>query len=125
MGPIPLFRCRDLEVSLRFYTQTLDFELLGRWPEAGNPGFAVLVRGGGEFHLSSHSGDGVFGAKAYCVVPDAQALFAAFCARGFTPPHRPESPIHQGPTHQTWGAIEFCAEDPDGNTLCFGQRLNQ
>jgi len=30
--------------------------------------------------------------------------------------------VHQGPVDQTWGAREFYADDPSGNTVRFIQR---
>ena len=56
---------------------------------------------------------------------DVDALFAKFLERGLKPA-KPESPVHQGPTDQTWGTREFYVDDPDGNTLAFTQsRRNQ
>ncbi|WP_432327650.1 hypothetical protein ACRQ5D_30765 [Mucilaginibacter sp. P25] len=37
-------------------------------------------------------------------------------------PQLKESPVHQGPTDQTWGTREFYVTDTDGNTLRFCQR---
>ena len=108
--------------ALAFYTGVLDFALVGTWPEAGDPAFAVLTRGGGELHLSSHSGDGVFGQAVAVLVEDADGLFAAFRARGLDPSARPESPVHQAPLDQSWGTREFYVDDPSGNTLRFIQR---
>ena len=52
---------------------------------------------------------------------DVDALFNAFVARGLVPPER-DSPVHRGPTDQSWGTREFYVDDPDGNTLRFVQR---
>jgi hypothetical protein len=43
-----------------------------------------------------------------------------FLARGLVPPER-DSPVHKGPTDQTWGTREFYVDDPDDNTLVFVQ----
>ena len=51
---------------------------------------------------------------------DIDALFQKFLARGLVPPNR-DSPVHHGPTDQTWGTREFYVNDPDGNTLRFTQ----
>lgn len=119
---IPTVRCSMLDKALPFYTGVLDFTLAGRWPERGDPGFAVLMREGGEMHLSSHGGDGQFGQAVVVIIPDADALFATFKQQGLDASHKPQSPVHQGPTDQSWGTREFYADDPDGNTIRFIQR---
>lgn len=110
-----------MAASVAFYTQVLDFRVFGVWPTEGDPAYAALVREGHELHLSSHAGDGVFGQSMVVRVADVDAVFAAIVARGFTPPDRPESPIHMGPTDQTWGTRDFVVDDPDGNRVCFSQ----
>ena len=52
---------------------------------------------------------------------DLDALFRKYQSRGFSVPVRPESPVHSGPTDQTWGTRELYVDDPDGNTLRFTQ----
>jgi hypothetical protein len=63
MKIVPVIKSADLERSLRFYTEQLDFER--KWPgekdrETAN-GVAHLVRDGAELQISRHAGDGVFG----------------------------------------------------------------
>jgi catechol 2,3-dioxygenase-like lactoylglutathione lyase family enzyme len=122
MNIIPCMRCKNMAESVAFYTQVLDFELVGTWPETGDPAFSRLKRVGAELTLSSHSGDGVFGNKAYVVVPNVDALFQQFIQRGLDTSAKKESPVHRGPTDQTWGTREFYVDDPSGNSLIFGQR---
>jgi catechol 2,3-dioxygenase-like lactoylglutathione lyase family enzyme len=52
---------------------------------------------------------------------DLDALWRKFLARGLVTPGRADSPVHEGPTEQTWGTREFYVSDPDGNTLRFSQ----
>ena len=66
--------------------------------------------------------DGVFGQAIVVDVPEVDALFETFRARGLVPSGKPDSPVHQGPLDQTWGTREFYADDPDGNTLRFTRR---
>ena len=122
MAIIPTVKCSRIAESIRFYTQTLDFDLTGVFPEAVDPAYAVLSRQGDELHLSSHAGDGVPGQSIVIPVPDVDAVFAQIIARGHRLPDRPESPIHQGPTDQTWGTRDFVVDDPDGNSIVFTQR---
>jgi catechol 2,3-dioxygenase-like lactoylglutathione lyase family enzyme len=122
MTLIPTVKCRAMAEAVAFYTGVLDFELVGTWPGAGDPAFSVLTREGDELHLSSHIGDGVYGQAVAVLVEDADALFAAFVARGLNASAKPESPVHQAPLDQSWGTREFYVDDPSGNTLRFIQR---
>lgn len=119
---IPSMRCRDMQRSLEFYTKVLDFKHHGTWPEAGSPSFSILSREGAELHLSSYPGDGTFGNVASILVQNIDQLFQGYVARGLNAKAKMDSPVHQGPTDQTWGTREFYADDPDGNTVRFIQR---
>jgi catechol 2,3-dioxygenase-like lactoylglutathione lyase family enzyme len=121
MNIIPIFACKDMEKSLDFYVGTLDFELVGNWPEMGSPSFSIIQHEGVELHLSTYSGDGVFGSVAAIVVTNLESLFQKYISKGLQPA-KPESPVHNWPTVQTWGTIEFYIDDPSGNTLRFIQR---
>ena len=119
---VPTVRVTDMARTVDFYTRVLDFAHAGTWPDMTDPCFTVLMRDGAELHLSSHGGDGVTGQAIAVLVPEVDALFAAFRARGLDPSAKPQSPVHQGPTDQSWGTREFYADDPDGNTLRFIRR---
>lgn len=121
MKIVPVIKSSDLQRSLRFYTEVLDFER--KWPghedrEMAN-GVIDLVRDGAELQLSRHSGDGVFGSVNRVFVDDVDERYVTFRARGLNTTQRPESPIHTAPVDQTWGLREFAVTDPDGNNLCF------
>jgi catechol 2,3-dioxygenase-like lactoylglutathione lyase family enzyme len=121
MKVVPVVKSRDLERSVRFYTEVLDFER--KWPgyedrETAN-GVAHLIKDGAELQLSRHAGDGIFGSLSRVFVDDVDERYATFCARGLDTTQRPESPIHTAPVDQTWGLREFAVTDPDGNGLCF------
>ena len=121
MKIVPVIRCSDLQQSLHFYTQVLDFER--KWPgyeerEMTN-GVIDLVRNGAELQLSRHSGNGVFGSVNRVFVDDVDERNLTFRRRGLDTSRRPESPIHTAPVDQTWGLREFAVTDPDGNGLCF------
>jgi len=123
MAIIPTLRCRTMRQSLAFYTGILDFERVDGDDELNDPSFSVLARDGGHLFLSSHGGDGVFGAVVAVTTNDIDALFRTFRARGLRTPGNPDAPqhVHEGPIDQTWGTREFYVEDPDGNTLRFTQ----
>jgi catechol 2,3-dioxygenase-like lactoylglutathione lyase family enzyme len=118
---IPTVRCRRMAASIAFYTQVLDFDCVGGIPDDGDPSFAVLTRDGDRLFLSSHRGDGEFGQAIVVLTEDVDALFRKFKERGLETPGNADSPVHEGPTDQTWGTREFYADDPDGNTLRFTQ----
>ena len=120
MAIIPTVRCRRMATSVAFYTTVLDFECADR-SDDDDPSFNVLTRDGDELFLSSHRGDGEFGQAIAVLVDDVDALFQKFRARGLRTPGNPNSPVHEGPTDQTWGTREFYVDDPDGNTLRFTQ----
>jgi len=121
MQIVPVIKSSDLQRSLHFYTQVLDFER--KWPghedgEMAN-GVIDLVRDGAEVQLSRHSGDGVFGSVNRVFVDDVDERYETFRRRGLNTTQRPDSPIHTAPVDQTWGLREFAVTDPDGNNLCF------
>lgn len=121
MKIVPVIKSSDLERSLHFYTQVLDFER--KWPEDSERemanGVIDLVRDGAQLQLSRHAGDGVFGSVNRVFVEDVDERFVTFCARGLETTLRPDSPIHTAPVTQTWGLRELAVTDPDGNSLCF------
>jgi hypothetical protein len=60
MKIVPVIKSSDLERSVRFYMEVLDFER--KWPdeegrETAN-GVAHLMRDGAELQISRHAGDG-------------------------------------------------------------------
>lgn len=121
MKIVPVIKCSELQRSLRFYTEVLDFER--KWPgheqsEMEN-GVIDLVCDGAELQLSRHAGDGVFGSVNRVFVDDVDERYMTFRKRGLDTTKRPESPIHTAPVDQTWGLREFAVTDPDGNSLCF------
>ena len=121
MKIVPVIKSSDLEGSVRFYTEVLDFER--KWPseedcETAN-GVAHLTKNEAELQLSRHAGDGVFGSLIRVFVDDVDERYATFRARGLNTTKRPESPVHTAPVDQTWGLREFSLSDPDGNGLCF------
>ena len=77
----------------------------------------TLDRGGSILQLSTI--DGQSNIAVNVVVDDVDTTWAEIIERGFVPPDRPESPVHQGPLDQTWHSREFYLDDPSGNTLRF------
>lgn len=119
MKLIPTLRCKDINNSLKFYTQVLGFELKFTDAPEGQIGYAGIEKYGCEIHLSGHEGG--IGTIIYVEVDEVDDLFREFIKRGLDNSHKKESPVHQGPTDQTWGMREFYVDDPGGNTLRFGR----
>ncbi|MCQ6956509.1 glyoxalase superfamily protein [Mucilaginibacter aquariorum] len=120
---IPLFKVRDMGAAIRHYTEVLDFVMT--WPE-DTPDSPVVDLGHEEMELqiTTHESEQLFGSVVYVWVADVDALFAKFLSRGLDTSGRPNSPVHQGPTDQTWGRREFYVTDADGNTLRYCQLIN-
>ena len=121
---VPILRVSDAAAAEAFYTGPLGFTVDFRYA-AGSEGPAYLgvSLDGQQVHLSTFSGDSVFGAAVYLYVEDVDALFRRVRAAGLTTPGRPESPVEDGPIDQTWGMREFYVRDPDRNVLRFGSPL--
>jgi len=117
MNIIPIIRCRDIDKSINFYTRVLDFEVLN--PEDEFP-YRLLMREGARLDISSH--DGGIVSVVYIVVQNIDELFKKFLQRGLDISDK--SGVHGGPLDQTWGMREFYVDDPDRNTLRFGQEIN-
>jgi len=122
MPIIPLLKTTAIQPAIAFYTQILDFQLVGVWPGTDDPAYGVLTREGDELHLSSHAGDGVPGQKIIVLTAGAAQLLEKFRRRGLPASPKLDSPIHQGVVRQTWGTQEFAVDTPDGHTLTFAQR---
>ena len=120
MKMIPIFRCTNMKDSIIFYTRILDFVPF----EAGvseNDWVIPLVNGDAALFLTRLEGDQKMGINVNVLVEDVDSLFRKYTQRGLDQSHRTESPVHLGPTNQTWGSREFYVTDPDGNTLRFVQ----
>lgn len=124
MSIAPFVKCSDINSSLRFYTELLDFKVAQAPdpdPEAFMSMYARLQRDGSFIHLSQHAGDGVFGNVIYVQVKDLEEIYGAFLRNGLEANGKPG--ITMEPVEQTWGMKEFYVADPDGNRIRFGQPI--
>lgn len=119
---IPLFKVRDMQAAIWHYTEVLDFRMT--WPE-DTPESPVVDLGHEqmELQITTHESERLLGSTVYVYVPDVDSLFAKYKSRGLNT-DKPGSPVHEGPTDQTWGRREFHVTDADGNTLRFCQNIN-
>ncbi|HMJ48180.1 MAG TPA: glyoxalase superfamily protein [Ferruginibacter sp.] len=118
MKMIPLFKVRNMKDAIAFYTGILDFKL--KYAEASvEDGVIDLVKEEMELQLTIYEGDYLFGSVVNVRVNEVDNLFKRYMDRGLDISNKKESPVHQGPTNQTWGMREFYITDSDGNTLRF------
>lgn len=120
MAVVPVIRCRNMAVSLRFYREVLGFHCVEFCGEA-DPTFNVFMTDGDLLVLSSHSGDGEFGQAIMVTTTSVDVVARRVRARGLKTPGNPDAPqeVHEGPVDQSWGTREFYVDDPDGNTIRF------
>lgn len=118
MKLIPTLRCNDIKTSMDFYTKVLGFEVAFAHSSDNKIQYAGITREGCEIHLSGH--EGALGTIIYVEVDEVDTLFLEFVNKGLDNSHKANSPVHQGPTDQTWGMREFYVDDPSGNVLRFG-----
>ena len=95
MKIVPVIKSSDLQRSLHFYTEVLDFER--KWPgyedrEMEN-GVIDLVRDGAELQLSRHAGDGVFGSVIASLSTMSMSATPPFASAVSTPPSAPTPPF--------------------------------
>ena len=123
MKIVPLFKVRNMRAAIAHYTEVLDFEMTDANDSADS---CVVDLGNGDaaFQLTVMEGDYLFGSVANVWTDDVDSLFAKYKSRGLDTSGKTGSPVHQGPTDQTWGRREFYVTDADGNTLRFCQPIS-
>jgi catechol 2,3-dioxygenase-like lactoylglutathione lyase family enzyme len=112
----PTLRITDYDAARAFYVDTLGFQI--DWEHRFEPGFPVFMhisRDGLALYLSQHRGAGPAGGLVYLYVPDVDAWYREFSAKGVRLIHPPED--------QRWGTREMVLTDPDGNRLNISTRL--
>ena len=123
----PVIRCSEINRSLKFFTEILDFTVVtppDPDPEEFMSKYALLERNGDLVHLSSHAGDGQYGNLIYVRVENLDQLFSSFVSNGLNTKDLGEtSALRGGPVDQTWGMREFWVNDPDRNVVRFGQSI--
>ena len=110
---IPVLHVSDSVAAEAFYCRMLGFqtEFAMRDPSRSDPCYMGVQRDGVRLHLSSFSGDGVYGSVAFIAVDNVDKLYREYTERAV--------PIAMTPTDQTWGNREMYVKDPDGNSLRF------
>ncbi|MBM3537252.1 MAG: hypothetical protein FJX55_05395 [Alphaproteobacteria bacterium] len=123
MTSCPHFLVADVRRAAEYYRDKLGFRIIGYFFEEP-PAFGMVDRDGAEIHLR-RAYDGRKGSNrervgdaldCYIHVDDVEALYAEFKER--------EAEITMAPTRQGYGMKEIYVRDPDGYTICFGQRVD-
>ena len=114
---VPILNTSDLQRSLSFYTEVLDFTIAPWDADLSSP-VIDLLREDAKIQLTV-LGEVPTGIAFNVEVEDVDELFRYYKDRGLDTSGRLNSPVHQGPLDQSWGTREFYVTDPDGNTLRF------
>lgn len=122
MQIVPLFKVSDMQIAIRHYTGILDFIMTCPEDNADSP-VVDLGHEQMELQITTIESERLFGSVAYVWTNDVDSLFEKYCQRGLNISTHSNSPVHQGPTDQTWGRREFYVTDADGNTLRFCQPI--
>lgn len=104
-----IFRCRDLDVSRRFWEDTLGLTVAREYGAGGEVTGVVLFAGGGFVELTTSSGtvaEGSGSAVVWLQVASVHAEEARLVGAGVAI----DRPAEQMP----WGLVECWLSDPDG-----------
>ena len=118
-GSVPIINCSDIERSLSFYQQALQFVVLSK--RSGDAGLEWAYLQSGDTLLMLEAGN-VSGSndtntfnRLYFYTDDVEAMRHLLHAKGFD----------VSPLRNTAYMQEFDIVDPDGNRLTIGQRLSE
>ena len=116
---VPFFAVSNIETSIRFYVDGLDFRMIDQWIDEGTLRWCWLELGAAAVMLQEFRRDGDdsrvpeskvgVGVSIYFICRDALALYHDFVARG----------IEAGRPFVGNGMWVTSLEDPDGYQLCF------
>ena len=108
---IPALRITDYEQSKVFYVKRLGFRV--EWEHRFEPHFPVFMsisRDSMRLFLTQHTGDCQVGGLVHFVIPDVDAWYREFTAKGAVASEAPNDDL---------GFRNMTVTDPDGNQLRF------
>jgi len=122
-GLIPILICKDVQRSIRFYVDVLDFKVVDEMKDVGRSGWASLQNGSASVMLGSPTYipetptiDGRHQQVVHYFYPaDVEALRDSVVTKGY-----PVSDLRVA----FYGMKEFDLVDPDGHVLWFGQETD-
>jgi catechol 2,3-dioxygenase-like lactoylglutathione lyase family enzyme len=116
---VPFFAVSNMENSLRFYIDSLGFEMADKWEDGGTVRWCRLKRGGAALMLQDFRRDGGklwspagplgLGVSIMFICSDALSAYREFTARGLTP----------APPFVGNGMWVTALRDPDGYSVEF------
>ena len=114
---IPQFPSGDINVTEKFFTEKLGFEVAHKYPEHK---FLILKRGNAEIHFGQSPNDEYarrVGRESSCYirVQNIQPFFDELKSRGVN--------FRYELTKQPWGMNEMQIDDPYGIAIRFGERI--
>ena len=120
---IPILICENVQRSIAFYCEVLDFEIVHRMDDVGKTGWASLVNGSAQIMLGSATylpepkkTDGKYPQVQYYFYPeDVEALRESITEKNY--------PVTELAV-RFYGMKEFELTDPDGHMLIFGQETD-
>ena len=128
-GPCPLISVFDMPTSLRFYRDTLGFEVISRSGQADDCGWAWLRLGGAELMLNTAYDDDerppvpdparIESHQDTCLYfgsPDVDGAYAFLQQKGV-----PSEP----PKVSWYGMKQLYFTDPDGYSLCLQKKSDE
>lgn len=118
-GSVPVLGCNDIEETLNFYQQALQFVIVNQRKSDKVPVWVYLKSGQTLLMLEtrqSSTGDGAGSSRIYLYTDDARALHHFLNAKGYHPGELQTS---------NYGMQEFDIRDPEGHYLTIGQRLTE
>jgi uncharacterized glyoxalase superfamily protein PhnB len=111
LGVIPELTVPDVDASLAYYRDVLDFRIEGRHlGESGEVVFGSVLRGRTNIYMSRRNQPA---ARIYCwiCVHEVDELCATFMAKG--------ARVTEEPSDKPWGYRQFTMEDINGHSLTF------
>lgn len=111
---IPIIPVQNMEDSLAFYRDRLDFEVSWVWEDGG---YAALRCGAVELHLDLQLRFEPYRAHSYLFVDDADERYALLRSRGVEIVREIES--------KPWGVREFTILDNNGHRFRIAQSLEE
>jgi catechol 2,3-dioxygenase-like lactoylglutathione lyase family enzyme len=109
----PILYSKDVQNSLKYYTEVLGFEDSWEWGKP--PDFGGIAKDDVEIFFCLN-GQGSPGTWIAIIVDDVDAYFNLIKEKG--------AKIISPPTSMEWRMREMLVEDPDGHIIRFGHRID-
>ncbi len=122
---VPMLATGDMEASIRFYRETLGFDVADRFESGGKTWWCELARDGQALMLTQHEVDV---AKSGAKESFAQTSINVYLLSGIETLHErmKKDGRHVSDLRVTfYGMKEFDLRDPSGYTLLIGQATNE